>query len=306
MRSTRFAIPLVLAGLALGACGDDKSPSGVQEGRLTIQLTDAPGDLAEAFIRIEEFVLIGAASDGGIIRIQPEVAGYIDLLTLAGGQVLEVVDDALVPTGTYSELRLVIDDAYVRLNDGRIFATAGADLPSGVTADGTLKCPSCSQSGFKVKFMNGPIQIADEATVLLDFDVAQTFGHEAGASGMWIMRPVLHATTQSIQLGRIVGDVELATDVTIPECGGQTNTVVQFRPIAVMGDDTITAAVNSEGEFRFTHVLPGTWTLGHMPSISFTNDDTLSFTATVDPATVNVAEADSAMATYQITAAACN
>jgi hypothetical protein len=296
---------LVFAGLAAAAC-DDGSPSGLDQGRLTIQLTDAPGDLAEAWIRIDQFVLLGAATDGGRIELDPDHGAYINLLTLSGGQVLDVVQAAAVPVGSYSELRLVLGDAFVRLNDGRVFATAGATLPAGVTADGLLRCPSCSQSGFKVKFLNGDLNVVGNATVLLDFDVAQSFGHEAGRSGQWVMRPVLRASARTVQFGTISGDVELAGDVTIPSCGDQANTVTAFTPIAVTGVDTLTAAVAADGTFTFTHVLPGTYDLGSRPFVSFTNGDTLSFTATVDPATVVVAEGAAAAAAYQITAASCH
>lgn len=309
MRGNFFLVPFVAAGLALTACGDSSGP---RMGRLSIQLTDAPGDLAEAHIRIDQFVLLPAGSDdddgegSGRIELEPEVGDYISLLSLSGGQVLEIVDRVLVPTGTYSELRLVVDEAYVVLEDGRVFATAGADLPIGITADGTLQCPSCSQSGYKVKFMDGGLTVLDDAAVLIDFDVAQSFGQQAGASGMWVMRPVLRATSRTVQFARVVGNVTLATDVTLPaECGGDATAITQFRPFAVAGDDTITGTVDEAGAFMITGLLPGTYTLGHWEDITFTDGDILTFAATPTPASVTVAEGDEAAADYEITAATC-
>jgi hypothetical protein len=308
MRSSRKLLTVVVAGLALGAC-DDATTSGPDTGRLTIQLTDAPGDLAEAYIKIDEFVLIGAPGDttaAGRISLQPEEGGYIDLLTLAGGKMLEIVDAAAVPAGTYSELRLVLDEAYVRLEDGRVFATAGATLPTGTTAAGVLKCPSCSQSGFKVKFVNGGLQVGSDSNVLIDFDVAQSFGHEAGKSGMWIMKPVLRATATTVRLGSIRGQVSLATGVTLPACGTQPPSLALFKPRAIMGNDTITGTTDTLGVFRIANALPGTYALGSIGDISFTNGDTLTFTSTVAPSTVTVVQGDSVAAAYQITAAACH
>jgi hypothetical protein len=307
MSSRSLSVIVALAVMTTAACSD-RSPLGTNEARLTIQLTDAPGDLAEAWVRFDRIVLHereGENGGSGRLELWPDESGYINLLTLAGGRVLDLVEGAIVPTGTYGEMRVVLGDAWVRLNDGRVFATAGATLPAGTTAAGTLRCPSCSQSGFKIKFMNGGMVVADNTTVLIDFDVAQSFGHEAGRSGQWIMRPVMRATTRTIRLGSISGTVALAENVTIPACGGEQGSVTQFRPTAVIGDETITANVDAEGAFVFSHLMPGTYALGHVPTVTFTDGSTLSFTATVDPASVALAEGADETAAYVITGATC-
>lgn len=303
MRRTTKFLPILAAGLVLGACGDDLG-SGPDTGRLTIQLTDAPGDLASAWIKIDQFVLVG---DEGNITIEPEEGDYIDLLTLAGGQVMEIVDNAAVDAGVYQELRLVLDEAYVELDDGRIFATAGADLPAGVEADGVLKCPSCSQSGYKVKFADGGFEIDENSVVLIDFDVAQSFGHEAGQSGMWIMHPVLRATAETVQLGLIKGNVTLATGLVLPAtCGTVAGSLAQFKPFAVLNNDTITGTVDAAGAMRITGLMPGTYTVGAYPDITFTNGDSLTFAFTPSAATAVVAAGDSATINYQLTTATCH
>ncbi|MGH7552365.1 MAG: DUF4382 domain-containing protein, partial [Longimicrobiales bacterium] len=153
MRTTRLLLPILATAastvLALTACDDgsgDRLTGSDDGGRLTIQLTDAPGDLQEAFIKIDRFILIRSEEDAnGLDRIEltPNNAGFIELLALAGGKVLNVVNQAVVPTGTYIEVRVVLDEAYVRLKDGRVFATGDATLPAGVNSAGELKCPSC-------------------------------------------------------------------------------------------------------------------------------------------------------------------
>jgi hypothetical protein len=148
MRRTRYLLPLVVAALTAGAC-DNGSISGDGRGRLTIGLTDAPAaDIKEAWIQIDEFILFNDSTSGRI-TLDPTQTGWINLLLLDGGKVLDVVDHALVPNGAYSNLRLVLGDVYIVLKDGRVFATPGADLPSGVTAVGEAKCPSCAQSGYR-------------------------------------------------------------------------------------------------------------------------------------------------------------
>lgn len=310
MRRFGFFAVLLTAAVLTGC--DDEVTGGEGTGRLRVNLTDAPGDLAEAFVKIDEIVLIRSEADStnpnsnGRVEITPDVTGFIDLLDLTGGEILQLADTSGIPEGTYSQLRLVIDEAYVKLKDGRVFATSGATLPAGVTAAGTLKCPSCSQSGYKVKFSQSGLVITDNSVVTIDFDAGQSFGHEAGKSGQWIMHPVLRATATTIRLGRITGNVTLGTGVTIPACGAQTNTRVAFKPLAIMGTDTISGVTDTAGVYNIANALPGTYTLGYVKDVTFTNGDSLTFTAAATPASVTVAQADSAKSNFQITAATCH
>lgn len=313
MRRTRI-LPAVMAALAFAACENADSFSGPDgemgrnQARLTIKLTDAPGDLAEAFIKIDRFILIRDAQAGGEERIElsPLTTDFIELLELSGGKLLNVVDQAVVPPGEYLEVRIVLDDAYVRLKDGRVFATPGAALPSGVTADGELKCPSCAQSGFKVRFTDGGLVVNTSSTVVIDFDAARSFGHEAGKSGKWIMHPVLKATASNIAFGHIAGNVTLAQNITIPACGGQNNTFAVFKPLAVVAADTTAGVTDAQGAFNMSNLLPATYTLGHVAEVTFTNGDSLTIAATPTPASVDVTAGNTAAASYQITAATCH
>ncbi len=301
----RFGFMAVLLAAFVGAACDENVTGG-EGGRLRINLTDAPGDLAAAFVEIEEIVLFNDEDEK--IVIDPTVTGLIDLLDLTNGQVLQIADQGNLPEGNYRELRVVIGDAYVELNDGRVFATAGATLPAGVTADGTLKCPSCSQSGFKVKFSDDEDGLVVNGTtwVTIDFDAAQSFGHEAGKSGQWIMRPVLHAVATNHEFSIINGTVTLAQNVTLPTCGGQANTVAVFRPLAILGTDTLSAVVDAQGAFQFGMLFPGLYTMDFVKEISFTNGDSLTIAATPSAASLDLAEGQTLTSNYSITAATCH
>lgn len=315
MRNMRL-MSLLVGALALGACdsnGDGTLLGNTRGNRLTVQLTDAPGDLKEVFVKIEKIVLVKSDADttgSNRLEIKPKVTDWINLLSLSGGKLLDIADTAGLAAGTYSQMRVFIDDAYIKTTDNRVFATSGATLPSGVTSVGTLKCPSCSQSGYKVMFTNGGLTISPNSSVVIDFDAGQSFGHEAGKSGQWIMRPVLRATAKTTTApaanGLIKGAVTLATGVTIPTCGGQANTVQQFKPFARLNADTLSASVDAAGAYRIANVNAGTWTLGYHRDVTYTNGDSLTFTATPTPATVTVAAQDSATANFSITAASCH
>ncbi len=62
-----------------------------------------------------------------------------------------------------------------------MYATADYDAsPCGGSATGRLLAPSYAQSGLKVKMADGALELTGPTKILLvDFDVTQSFGHEA-------------------------------------------------------------------------------------------------------------------------------
>lgn len=314
MLKMKIMATVLSVAAVLSACSDSSNGiTGSGAGRLSVQLTDAPGDLKAAYVKIDKIILLRSDADSAAadstrrIELTPNTTDYINLLNLTGGKLLDLVNSASVPNGTYSQLRVVVTDAYVTLNDGRTFATSTATLPAGVSASGTLKCPSCAQSGYKVNFSSGGLTIAGNSTVVLDFDAGQTFGHEAGNSGQWIMHPVLRATATTIAFAKVSGVVAVKdTTVKLPLCGGQANTVAVFKPLAVSGADTLSGVVDSAGAYKIATLLPGTYTLSFAKDITYTNGDSLTIAATPSVASVTVAQGDSAKANYTITAATCH
>jgi hypothetical protein len=299
-RITRVAT-LLLAAAAAAACDGGGTAPGAP--RVSIRLTDAPADLSEAWVEIEQIYLQGS---GGRVDLRTTSTGLVNLLTLRN-DVASLVEDAPVPAGSYSELRFVIGDAYIRTKSGQVFATPGAALPPGVTPTGTLKCPSCAQSGLKVKLPGGSIDLAEETRIMLvDFDASESFGHEAGNSGQWVMHPVLHAT-DFVTAGAISGTVALAQGVVLPAtCGGGAVKLSQFQPKAILGSDTVaTGAVDSTGAYRIGYLAPGTYTLGQAPALAFANGDSLIFASAATPPSVTVTSGTTAHADYAITSAAC-
>jgi hypothetical protein len=192
MRKLMMIAAAGLLGLSVGACDD---VTGGDVGRVTVLLTDAPGDVLEAVVTISSIYLQGNADDDGqngrvYLRTDPITT---DLLTLTD-DVATLVDDFEVPEGSYGQMRFVISGAYIRIDDnagGKVYATAGYDEAPDAVA-GTLMCPSCGTSGLKVSFPGSLKVNGDEDQIfLVDFDVSESVGHEAGNSGKWIMHPSL-------------------------------------------------------------------------------------------------------------------
>lgn len=304
-----LTLPLLAAGLMLGAC--DSSPTASDDARLTILLTDAPGDFLEAQVKIEQIYLQG---DEGRVFLLENGTEYVDLLTLSGGKTAELVEDAVVPAGSYSELRFVVCDAYVRTKDDKVYATAGATLPAGVTADGTLHMPSACQSGFKVKLPGGSVDLENESKVLVvDFDVSQSFGRQAGASGKWVMQPVLHAT-DFVASGGITGTVTFQEGLTLPTaCGGETfgtaegqvPLITKFIPRAQDGETVRSGVTSASGQYSISFIAPATYTMTYASEITYENGEKLTFTATATPETVTVGSGGSATSNFVVNTVAC-
>lgn len=177
---------LVLAIAALAAC-EGQSPTGTTS--FSVMLKDAPGDVQKAVVTISEVSLVGS----GGVQVLNQTPTTVDLLTLAA-TATTLVQGVEVPSGSYSQLRFKITGACLAVDDGSggsaVYATTGYDAtPCGTAALGTLQAPSYAESGLKVTMAAGALELTGpEQIVLVDFDVSQSFGHEASG---WVMHPVI-------------------------------------------------------------------------------------------------------------------
>ena len=292
-RSLLFAAFLPLA------CSDSSGPGDGH--RMTIQLTDAAGDVEAAVVTISEVYLQG--SGGRVTLSDDEVT--VDLLDLANSTAL-LVDEAVVPEGTYSELRFVITGAYVEVEN----ATGGTDiyasspsysgLPTGATVTGELQMPSLAQSGLKVELVNGAdLEITEDQDILVDFDVSQSFGHVAGQSGKWVMHPVVKGGVLA-EAASFTATLAVGQGVTLPIVGGTAVTLGLFKAKLNGEEMSFTDADNNgtfEAQFRF--LLPGTYDLEIVAPAGVT--------ITTNPASpIEVTVGTSATATQAVTIASAS
>jgi hypothetical protein len=176
----------VLAIAALAAC-DGQSPDSTTS--FSVRLKDAPGDVQHAVVTISEVDLVGS----GGVQVLSQTPATVDLLTLATSTTT-LVQDVEVPSGTYNQLRFKITGACLAVDDGNggsaVYTTTGYDsTPCGTAAPGHLQAPSFAESGLKVTMAAGALELTGpEKIVLVDFDVSQSFGHEASG---WVMHPVV-------------------------------------------------------------------------------------------------------------------
>jgi len=288
---TSLAAPLALLVLALGCSG--------QTGKVTVLMKDAPANLTAAVVTITEIDLVG--SNGTTVLSTTKTT--TDLLTLAN-DTATLVKDVEVPVGTYSQLRFVITGGYVEA-DGVIYASSPdyEGLPSETTAGGTLRMPSYAQSGLKVDLPAGAATVGTATTVLLvDFDVSQSFGHEAGNSGAWVMHPVVKATDFELA-GTVNVTMKLGTGVTLPSPA----TLADFKAVLTpappaSGGNTILPLTSTDAityGASFKYLFPGDYTLTfNAPSAV----NAFGTTPTV-PATVTVVSGQATAASFVMSSA---
>lgn len=202
MPRIRHLVAGALAALALAVTACESGPTGLRTGRLSLYLTDAPGDVAEAVVTIERIYLQPDSTNDNGRLILLDSAITVDLLTLQDS-LMGLIDSVEIPEGGYRQLRMVISGGYLSVvgedtTTRTIYASSPgyAGLPDGAVVAGELHMPSFAQSGLKVKLPGDLLRIDENevVTLAIDFDVAQSFGKAAGNSGRWVMSPVITAT----------------------------------------------------------------------------------------------------------------
>ncbi len=234
----------LLAAVALGAVTGCKSSEAPGTGQLALLLSDSPiADVQAATVWISRVYLIGGSdSTGTQFTITSTPASY-DLLSLQGGVTAEL-GNITIPTGSYEQLRLVVDSA-------RITLAGGLTVPGG-SASATLTVPSGMQTGIKVVFQN-PVQITPGQTILVaDFDVSQSFvltGPPTAPTGA-IFKPVIHATVQNTA-------ASIAGTVTPP------SSHAKLYAIFTSNGDTLATALadTTSGAYKLWFLPPGAYTV---------------------------------------------
>ncbi|AGC45545.1 hypothetical protein MYSTI_04247 [Myxococcus stipitatus DSM 14675] len=261
-RSSFVSIAAIALLLPLIGCGDDK-------GKVSILLTDAPGDgIEKAVVTISSIYLQGGDDKGGrvVLRDEPVTVSLLDLANSTS----ELVSEAEVPDGQYHQLRFVISGGYLeaRNADGTtsIYATTNnyEGLPAGAVVAGQLHMPSYDSSGLKVKFDETLTIEGEQKILLVDFDVAQSFGKQAGGSGRWVMSPVIKAAEVTASASVNV-EVKLGTGVTLPTIEGKALTLADFQAVLINAEGTqerlslTDANVDGTYEASFKFLFPGSF-----------------------------------------------
>lgn len=208
MKKTVVAAGLLIAGVAIGACGGaDTSPRGM--GTLVVQLTDAPfptdsvksvdifvvrvdgktADVDEASADQHVATETESESDGWTTLASPNAS--INLLALQNG-VVSTVGEAKIAAASYRGFRLVIDPSKssVTLKNNQVLTS---------TSSPSVAFPSASRSGIKI-VLGDPVVVGEDGktTMVVDFDVGNSFvmrGNSLSQNGL-LFKPVIRATAK--------------------------------------------------------------------------------------------------------------
>jgi len=224
-------IVLLFLAVTFQGCSDNND----DQSRITVRLTDAPGDYDEVNVEVLD-VLIKNSTDSdenGWVSIGDGLPKTINLLDLTGGVNL-LLADSNVPAGQLGQIRLLLGTNNTIVKDGETFP---------------LNTPSGQQSGLKLQ-VNTTLQPDFTYDFLIDFDVAKSVVVQAGGSGIYNLNPVLRVTT-NVNSGAVKGSVLPAT--------------VQTLASIQVGETTVSAYTNAEGVFQINGVPAGTYTLTLTP-----------------------------------------
>jgi hypothetical protein len=281
-----------LAPLALATCDDATGSNGAST--LSLYLTDAAGEVQNAWVTIDRIELTGGGA--GVITIRDEPY-EVDLVTLQDDAAL-LSAPVTVPSGTYSQLRLIVSEACLVVDDHIYRSSEGYEKCDGVDRQvaGTLKRPSLEQTGIKVKLPGGSLELeGEDRALILDWNVAQSFGHEAGKSGSWVMHPVVLA--EDVRLtGSITVTLSADGAVDFSTVGGSlADFQAVMNPGSVSPEKIDFADVNGTWTATFDTLIPGDY------EIAVAKKDGVSYGFTVSPASAKVEVPSGGTATQAFT-----
>ena len=259
-----FLVTLIISLLVLGCervAVDEENTE--KTGKLLVTLTDAPfpSDLVdEVNVTIERVELKLKSDDDyddedekstmsgdeidSLLVISAE-SQIFNLLDLSNG-IKTLLAEVEIPSGEYSEIRLIISAANIVLTDGKEF---------------DLEVPSGKSSGIKIKIKPTLVVYSGmENEVILDFDVSRSFkvkGNPKNKHGIkgFMFKPVIRAVNNSLA-GKIQGTVKNIEDELI-----QDAYITLFNET-----DTVTTAIsNKDGYYAIIGLPQGNYQIncGH-------------------------------------------
>ncbi len=238
---------MLIAGIFLLASCDLSDDLSNEPGTLQVFLTDAPGNYDEVWVDIQEVRVHRQADaeeeDSGWRTINDQPV-RVDLLELTNGN-YEILGEAELEAGTYSQIRLILGDQNELVIDGEVHH---------------LTTPSAQQSGLKLN-INAEIEGGENYTLLLDFDASRSIVR-AGNSGKYILKPVIKAVNLA-QTGAIGGSIEPAE--ALPWV------------YAIANEDTLAGTqATDEGDFLLIGLENGTYQVSIVPSVEGYNSEVVS------------------------------
>ncbi len=236
MKKFVFGIASLCMLAFLTSCSSDddsQTPSEQEMARMSVKLTDAPGDYDAVFVDVQDVVIKYNGQEEEVV-IGEVNAGIYDLLELTGGVSVLLVDDE-IPAGDISQIRLILGDDNTVVVDGETFP---------------LQTPSAQQSGLKIN-VNETLLGGIFYEFILDFDVDKSIVQQG--NGGYLLKPVIRATTEA--------DTGAITGAVLP-------IGIQTLVTAENANNEISAFTDETGIFVLSGVPAGTYTLTYEADVN--------------------------------------
>ena len=225
-------------------------------GRVSLSLTDAPIDTAEAVVIFFTSVEI-TPTNGDIVKIKYPSPKSIDITTLVDGATFLLLDNESIPNDSYSglELKLDIDSSYVTID--------GSDFP--------LRIPAGSESGLSVT-KNFEVKPGSSNRLIVDFDLRRSLYDPEDGDSDYVLRPKLRLVDES-DTGTMSGLVDASLLSSETKCfdnvGEVTAVVYVFKGHSINDDDiddiapdpVTSAKVSANMDYTVAFMEEGDYTL---------------------------------------------
>lgn len=244
LKLRKFAGLLVaaVAFTSFYSCSDDDKLN-EETARVTVRMTDAPGDYDAVFVDVADVMIKADGTTGeeeGWTSLGNVQTGVYDLLELTGG-VTQLLAEAEIPAGHYSQIRLVLGSNNSVIYNGE---------------SQSLSTPSAQQSGLKLQ-LNQELEAGEQYEFLMDFDVDQSIV-SAGSAGGFNLKPVIRLSATA-ETGIITGEVH-PTAIQ----GNVLQSVVK----ATNATTSVSAYTDANGAFVLNGVPAGTYRVTVTPSVA--------------------------------------
>lgn len=238
------ALFAILLAVTITSCDNESTKSSAGTGTMEVVMHDNPGNYQEVWVDVQRVEVNNQADEdttkGWVVISEPDKR--YNLLELINGS-QEVLGEAELETGIYSQIRLILgDDNTIVVNDSTY----------------NLQTPSAQQSGLKLN-INADIKEGMTYTLMLDFDVSRSIvvrGQGGATNETYLLKPVIRAYAQA-ETGTISGIIEPA----------------ESEPwvYAIVDEDTVasTRAEVNTGEFKLLGLPSNTY----LVSVESTTED---------------------------------